>query len=139
MANFHVNTAPVTPSMLGAIEWSDLKRAVRKLPGGYKKLFLLHDVFGYQHNEIARLLGCSTGCSKSQLHKARKRLRRLLQGEPLRAGAAIVPASWGNPVGTVIRRKCHRCATLSVVYSNNFALRTLDADSGPEHADVFCS
>jgi RNA polymerase sigma-70 factor, ECF subfamily len=79
-------------SMLGAVERLNLKRAIRKLPAGYKKLFLLHDVFGYKHNEIAGLLGCSTGCSKSQLHKARKQLRRLLQGEQVRAGAAIVPA-----------------------------------------------
>ena len=68
-------------SMLGAIERLNLMRAIRKLPPGYKQLFLLHDVIGYEHSEIAGLLGCSTGCSKSQLHKARKRLRRLLQGE----------------------------------------------------------
>jgi RNA polymerase sigma-70 factor (ECF subfamily) len=41
-------------------------------------MFLLHDVHGYEHNEIARMLGCSIGNSKSQLHKARKRLRELL-------------------------------------------------------------
>jgi len=58
-----------------------LMRAIRKLPSGYKRFFLLYDVLGYEHNEIARRLGCSTGCSKSQLHKARKRLRRLLQRE----------------------------------------------------------
>jgi RNA polymerase sigma-70 factor (ECF subfamily) len=79
-------------SMLGAIERLNLKRAVSKLPAGYKKLFLLHDVFGYEHNEIAGLLGCSTGCSKSQLHKARKRLRRLLQEDYVRVEAGIVPA-----------------------------------------------
>jgi RNA polymerase sigma-70 factor, ECF subfamily len=79
-------------SMLGAIERLNLKRAIRQLPAGYKKLFLLHDVFGYEHNEIAGLLGCSTGCSKSQLHKARKRLRRILQGEGMRSEAGIVAA-----------------------------------------------
>lgn len=79
-------------SMLGAVERLNIKRAIRKLPAGYKKLFLLHDVFGYEHNEIARLLGCSTGCSKSQLHKARKRLRRLLQGNHVSAEAGIVSA-----------------------------------------------
>ena len=68
-------------SMLGAIERLNLKRAIRKLPSGYKRHFLLYDVLGYAHKEIARHLGCSTGSSKSQLHKARKRLRRLLQGE----------------------------------------------------------
>ena len=69
------------PSMVGAIDRLNLTRAVRKLPFGYKRLFLLYDVIGYEHSEIAGLLGCSTGCSKSQLHKARRRLRRLLQGE----------------------------------------------------------
>jgi RNA polymerase sigma-70 factor (ECF subfamily) len=41
-------------------------------------MFTLHDVQGYEHNEIAAMLGCSVGNSKSQLHKARKRLRELL-------------------------------------------------------------
>ena len=68
-------------SMFGAIERLNLMRAIRKLPAGYKQIFLLHDVIGYEHSEIAGLLGCSTGCSKSQLHKARKRLRMLLQGD----------------------------------------------------------
>src|SRR6267378_5522672 len=74
-------------SMLGAIDRLNLARAIRKLPFGYKQIFLLHDVIGYEHSEIAGLLGCSTGSSKSQLHKARKRMRCLLQGEPGRAEA----------------------------------------------------
>jgi RNA polymerase sigma-70 factor (ECF subfamily) len=65
-------------SLLDAIDRFNLKRAVSKLPSGCKQIFLMYDVMGYEHREIARLLGCSTGCSKSQLHKARKRLRRLL-------------------------------------------------------------
>jgi RNA polymerase sigma-70 factor, ECF subfamily len=79
-------------SMLGAIERLNLMRAIGKLPPGYKQLFLLYDVLGYEHNEIAGLLGCSTGCSKSQLHKARKRLRRLLQGEQGQEETGIAPA-----------------------------------------------
>ena len=79
-------------SMFGAIERLNLMRAIRKLPSGYKKIFLLHDVIGYEHSEIGGLLGCSTGCSKSQLHKARKRLRRLLQGEQVRAKAVVAYA-----------------------------------------------
>jgi len=74
-------------SMFGAIERLNLMRAIRKLPSGYKQVFLLHDVIGYEHSEIAGLLGCSTGCSKSQLHKARQRLRRLLQGEQVQGEA----------------------------------------------------
>ena len=68
-------------SMLGAIDRLNLMRAIRKLPAGYKKLFWMHDVIGYEHGEIAGLVGCSIGCSKSQVHKARKRMRRLLLGE----------------------------------------------------------
>ncbi len=79
-------------SMLGAIERLNLMRAIRKLPPGYKQLFLLHDVIGYRHSEIAELVGCSIGCSKSQVHKARKRLQHLLHGEQVREEAAIVPA-----------------------------------------------
>ena len=68
-------------SMLRAIDRLNLMSAIRKLPAGYKRLFLLHDVMGYMHSEIASLVGCSVGCSKSQVHKARKRLRSLLYGE----------------------------------------------------------
>jgi len=70
----------------------NLKRAISKLSPGCKKHFLLHDVLGYRHSEIAERLGCSVGSSKSQLHKARKRLRRLLQGEPGRAEASAATA-----------------------------------------------
>lgn len=55
-----------------------LAAAIEKLPPGYCKIFLLHDVDGYEHEEIAKLLGISAGTSKSQLHKARMRLRSLL-------------------------------------------------------------
>jgi RNA polymerase sigma-70 factor (ECF subfamily) len=55
-----------------------LKRAVSKLPDGYRKVFTLHDVQGYEHTEVARILGISVGTSKSQLHKARLKLRGLL-------------------------------------------------------------
>jgi len=78
---------PSDTSMLGAVERLNLMRAIRKLPSGYKQIFLMHDVIGYEHSEIAGLLGCSTGCSKSQLHKARQRLRRLLQGEQVKREA----------------------------------------------------
>jgi len=56
-----------------------LARAVRDLPAGYRRIFLLHDVEGYGHGEIARLLHCSTGNSKSQLHKARLKIREYLK------------------------------------------------------------
>jgi len=52
--------------------------AIAGLSSGYQEIFLLHDIVGYRHNEIAKLLGVSEGTSKSQLHKARLRLRALL-------------------------------------------------------------
>src|SRR5713226_5396849 len=62
----------------GLFDRINLHAALEQLPQGYKSMFLLHDVHGYEHNEIASMLGCSVGNSKSQLHKARKRLRELL-------------------------------------------------------------
>jgi len=55
-----------------------LDEAIVQLPDGYRMVFVLHDVEGLEHNEIASLLGCSIGTSKSQLHRARMRMRRLL-------------------------------------------------------------
>ncbi len=55
-----------------------LRKAVSELPPGYKKVFLLHDVEGYEHEEVARIMKISVGTSKSQLHKARLKLRGLL-------------------------------------------------------------
>jgi RNA polymerase sigma-70 factor (ECF subfamily) len=57
----------------------NLERSIEKLPPGYRTVFVLHDVQGFEHNEIAGIMGCSVGNSKSQLHKARTRLRELLQ------------------------------------------------------------
>jgi len=68
----------------GALDRLNLNSAIEQLPAGYKEMFLLHDVEGYEHHEIARILGCSSGNSKSQLYKARLRLRELLQ-EPFRS------------------------------------------------------
>lgn len=55
-----------------------LDNAIKQLPPGYKSVFVLHDIEGHEHEQVARLLGCSVGTSKSQLHKARMKLRRLL-------------------------------------------------------------
>lgn len=56
----------------------DMEDAVRQLPDGMRQVFVLYDVEGYQHDEIGRMLGISTGTSKSQLHRARMALRQLL-------------------------------------------------------------
>jgi RNA polymerase sigma-70 factor (ECF subfamily) len=63
----------------GSIDRVTLERAVENLPPGYRLVFVLHDVEGYEHNEIAGMLDCSIGNSKSQLHKARMKLRDLLK------------------------------------------------------------
>jgi RNA polymerase sigma-70 factor (ECF subfamily) len=70
----------------GAVDRVNLERSIEKLPPGYRTVFVLHDIQGYEHNEIANIMGCSVGNSKSQLHKARTRLRELLQ-EEMRAQA----------------------------------------------------
>jgi RNA polymerase sigma-70 factor (ECF subfamily) len=56
----------------------DMDDAVRQLPDGMRQIFVLYDVEGYQHDEIGKMLGISTGTSKSQLHRARMALRQLL-------------------------------------------------------------
>jgi len=63
----------------GSVDRVNLERAVEQLPPGYRSVVFLHDVQGYEHNEIATIMNCSIGNSKSQLHKARMRLRELLQ------------------------------------------------------------
>lgn len=62
----------------GSIDRMTLDNAIASLAPGYRIIFVLHDVEGYEHNEIAEMLGCSIGNSKSQLHKARMKLRTLL-------------------------------------------------------------
>ena len=66
------------PSLRGAIDRIALRRAIEALPGGARQIFELHEVEGYEHHEIAELLQCSIGNSKSQLHKAKKTMRKLL-------------------------------------------------------------
>jgi RNA polymerase sigma-70 factor (ECF subfamily) len=63
----------------GSIDRMTLEKAVESLPAGYRLIFVLHDIEGYEHNEIATLLDCSIGNSKSQLHKARMKLREALR------------------------------------------------------------
>jgi len=71
----------------GLFDRINLQAAIRELPEGYRAMFILHDLYGYEHNEIASIFECSVGNSKSQLHKARKRLREVLALSTLRAEA----------------------------------------------------
>ena len=73
----------------GCVNRVALANAIKDLPHGYRTIFLLHEVEGYEHQEIAEILSCSVGNSKSQLYKAKMRFRELLAG-----------SSEGNNVGT---------------------------------------
>lgn len=66
-------------TLLGAVDRVDIQRALDALPPGFRMVFVLHDIEGYEHQEISRLTGLSIGTSKSQLHKARLRMRTLLR------------------------------------------------------------
>lgn len=66
------------PSLSGAVDRLALRRALADLPAGCRRIFDLHEVEGYQHHEIAELLRCSIGNSKSQLHKAKLKMREVL-------------------------------------------------------------
>jgi RNA polymerase sigma-70 factor (ECF subfamily) len=56
----------------------DFERAIQRLPPGAREVFVLHDIEGHKHREIAGMLGVSAGTSKTQLHRARMLLRRHL-------------------------------------------------------------
>lgn len=73
-------------SLTGSIDRLALERAISDLPAGYRLIFVLHDIEGYEHNEIAAMLDCSIGNSKSQLHKARLKLRDAMRVFPRREG-----------------------------------------------------
>lgn len=66
------------PELSGTVDRIALIRAIKELPEGYRRIFILHEVEGYQHHEIAAMLRCSVGNSKSQLHKAKLKIRELL-------------------------------------------------------------
>ena len=67
------------PMKMQIVDKIALENAIAQLPDGYKNVVVLHDVEGFEHEEVARILGCSVGTSKSQLHKARLKLQKLLK------------------------------------------------------------
>jgi len=85
----------VDVALHGSLDRITLQRVIAELPTGYRIIFLLHDVEGYEHNEIAEILGCSIGNSKSQLHKSRMKLRGLLRLASIPADAKL--AVGGEP------------------------------------------
>jgi RNA polymerase sigma-70 factor, ECF subfamily len=79
--------------LMGSVDRISLNRAIADLPRGYRAVFVLHDVEGYEHNEIAQIMDCSIGNSKSQLHKARLKLRETLRREQAAKSALQAPGS----------------------------------------------
>src|SRR6202790_2628410 len=79
--------------LAGCVDRVALASAIKELPHGYRTIFLLHEVEGYEHQEIAELLGCSVGNSKSQLHKAKLRIREFLLHSPETRSAGVLARS----------------------------------------------
>jgi RNA polymerase sigma-70 factor (ECF subfamily) len=76
--SLHRDFGKSDPELSGVVDRIALRRALEELPQGCRTIFALHEVEGYQHHEIAQLLDCSIGNSKSQLHKAKLKMRALL-------------------------------------------------------------
>jgi RNA polymerase sigma-70 factor (ECF subfamily) len=74
-------TGSANPNRMAVVDRIALKNAIAQLPNGYRRVFILHDVEGFEHEEVSRIMGISVGTSKSQLHKARLKLRGLLLKE----------------------------------------------------------
>ena len=83
--------------LVGSIDRIGLNRAISELPPGYRTVFILHDVEGYEHNEIAEIMNCSIGNSKSQLHKARLKLREWFQQHQIQFGNSSPVQVSGEP------------------------------------------
>ena len=79
--------------LLGTVDRVALTQAAKELPEGCRTIFLLHEVEGYEHHEIAERLRCSFGNSKSQLHKARLKMRKLLASGRKRIGRKRTPGT----------------------------------------------
>jgi RNA polymerase sigma-70 factor (ECF subfamily) len=75
------------PERGDAVLRARLERALIRLPQGYRTVIVLHDVEGMEHEQVAEILGCHVGTSKSQLHKARAKLREILAAEGITASA----------------------------------------------------
>jgi len=87
--------------LTGCVDRVALNNAIKDLPQGYRTIFVLHEVEGYEHQEIAEMLGCSVGNSKSQLHKAKLRIRELLSQAPERRTATIAEERLSKPARPV--------------------------------------
>ena len=85
--------------LVGAVDRVALTQAANELPEGCRTIFMLHEVEGYEHHEIAEQLSCSIGNSKSQLHKARLKMRKLLASGKKRIGRKRNAGQEGRSAG----------------------------------------
>lgn len=110
-------------NLAGSIDRLQLQNAVDRLPPGQRAIFVLHDVEGYEHSEIATMVGCSIGNSKSQLHKARMKLREFLKMNRAEKGRKTL-------------RKLARVSAVSERYQTQF--EACHRHESPAHAYCSC-
>jgi RNA polymerase sigma-70 factor, ECF subfamily len=111
-----INLGSLDPILEGSLDRINLERCIKRLPTGYRTIFVLHDVQGFKHHEIAQILGRSVGDSKSQLHKARGQLRSMLheverdKGRDRRLAAKVSPHGTRGRIGDLgcgkVREEC---------------------------------
>lgn len=97
----------VDHNLRAAVDRIAATRAIMGLPAGYRTVFVLHEVKGYEHHDIAQMLRCSIGTSKSQLHKAKARIRELLstvKPPRLKQTPGVTPSSVATPGWRSLRR-----------------------------------
>lgn len=90
--------------LIRSVDRITLERVIQELPPGYQLIFVLHDVLGYEHSEIAEILNCSVGNSKSQLHKARLKLREMLTRGKTRVARRRIQETADSLPGTETER-----------------------------------
>jgi RNA polymerase sigma-70 factor (ECF subfamily) len=106
--------------LAGCVDRITLAGAIKDLPRGYRTIFVLHEIEGYEHQEIAEMLGCSVGNSKSQLHKAKLRIRELLSSSsrvrstpvrgqrlPAKHETPLFETTWHLPTGSIVPSSPH--------------------------------
>jgi RNA polymerase sigma factor (sigma-70 family) len=122
----HIDTLPDTPAANSSVRLA-VARAVSLLAQGYRSIVILHDIGGYTHEEIARIRGCSVSTSKSQLHRARKRLQGILSPSGKEFHCSTSSASLGEPQPYQRKQKNGRPRTQQ---HSPFAISSSNSDSG---------
>jgi RNA polymerase sigma-70 factor, ECF subfamily len=90
--SFHEQFGREDEDLRSSLDRMTILDAMESLPPGYRMVFLLHDVHGYEHQEIAEILNCSVGNCKSQLHKARLKMRRIIERQSGQKASELLAA-----------------------------------------------